>query len=490
MRRYAIGLLAFLLCSCTVGPNYVRPCVQTPVKFKEVPKGWKVAEPKVVNCNNAEWWKIFNDPLLNSLEPQVALYNQNIKSAAAVYEQAYYLVQEARAAYYPTLDFSGSLVRQKRVASSTVSSSTTSFSPTGGTILGTTTGGSSSSVTTSHTLLLDALWEPDIWGQVKRTVEAAQGGANANGALFAATKLSMQATLAQSYFSLRALDTDQKLLDDTVRDYKAALKITKNQYTSGTAQRTDVLQAQSLLESAEALAINNGISRGKFEHAIAVLIGKPPECFSLPRMPLTTKPPIIPLEMPSTLLERRPDVAQAEYLAIQANAQIGVAISAFYPTLSLSGTASMAGANYAHWFSLPMLAWAVGPQLAQNLFDGGLRQATTDAARANYQSTVALYRQAVLAAFQDVEDNLVSIRLLQAQVAALNKAAADAKRAEKLILNQYKAGTVAYSSVLTAQINAYTAQKTAADVVGLQMASAVGLIKALGGGWDGVLRCS
>jgi NodT family efflux transporter outer membrane factor (OMF) lipoprotein len=315
-------------------------------------------------------------------------------------------------------------------------------------------------------------------------VEANAAGAQASAAQLALVRLSSQATLAQTYFQLRALDKDQKILDDTVVDYRKALKLTKNRYASGVAGRTDVVQAQSQLDNARALAINNRIGRAQFEHAIAVLLGEPPANLSIPAEPLTAKPPAIPLEVPSALLERRPDVAQSERLAAEANAQIGVAIAAYFPTLTLSGTASEQNRNYAHWFSIPALNWSLGPQLAETIFDGGLRKATTAAARANYEATVATYRQTVLTAFQDVEDNLVSLRVLKQQSVAENSAAASARLALKLIFNQYKSGTAAYSDVITAQTAAYTAEKSAADINGLRMTAAVGLVKALGGGWN------
>jgi NodT family efflux transporter outer membrane factor (OMF) lipoprotein len=381
------------------------------------------------------------------------------------------------------------ITRQKHVSGAIGSS--ISGSTTGGinTNVTSTTGGASTSTNssgpfTSHSLLLNALWEPDIWGSVARTVEASEAGAEASAAQIALTRLSAEASLAQFYFELRAVDKDQQLLSDTVRDYKHALQLTQNRYTAGVAARADVVQAQAQLESATALAINNHINRALYEHAIAVLIGQPPSAFAIKFKPLTALPPEIPITIPAVMLERRPDVAQAERLMAQANAQIGIAIAAYFPTLSLSASGSVQNLGYAHWFSLPALNWSVGPQLAETLFDGGLRQATTAAARHNYEATVGSYRQIVLAAFQDVEDNMASLRILHTQAIAQYKAAASAREAVKLIINQYKAGTLAYSDVITAQTTAYNAEKSAADVRGLQMTAAVGLIKSLGGGWN------
>lgn len=493
-------LTTTLLCACTVGPDYKRPPVQIPMKFKEAKKGWKMAKPQD-NCDRGKWWKIFNDPQLDALENQLIASNQTVQNAAANYQQALALVDEARASYFPTLSGSVSITRQRQGASSfsstsssassssllagsTTSSSTTSSAPISSVTNTARSSGSAGTTFTSHSWLLNATWEPDIWGSVHRTVEAGVAGAQASGALLALTRLSAEASLAQYYFELRGVDNDQRLLNKTVFDYKKSLKLTQNQYKSGVAARVDVVQAQSQLESAEASALNNGIIRAQYEHAIAVLIGQPPENFSISAEHVTIKTPRIPLGVPSLLLERRPDIAQAERLMAQANAQIGIAVSAYFPSLTLSGATSMASPGYAHWFAMPDLGWSIGPQLAETFFDGGLRSATVAASRANYKATIASYRAIVLAAFQDVEDNLSSLRILQSETLVQNKAAADARLALKLVTNQYKAGTVAYSNVITAQIAAYNAEKIASDSRYLEMTSAVGLVKALGGGWD------
>ena len=302
--------------------------------------------------------------------------------------------------------------------------------------------------------------------------------------MLAVTRLSAQGSLAQYYFELQALDRDQDLLDKTVKDYKIALHLTQNQYASGVAARADIVQAQSQLEVAEAQAINNGILRGQYEHAIAVLMGRPPADFSMPFSPLKATPPVIPVSIPTALLERRPDIAQAERLMQQTNAAIGIAVSAYYPSFNLSGSLSESGGIIGNIARGPTIGWSYGLQVADIIFDGGLRSATVRAAKAAYTAQVAAYRQTVLTAFQDVEDNLVSLRILEKEGIAQNKAAASAHLALKLVTNQYKSGTVPYSSVVTSQIAAFTAQKNAYDVVGLQMSAAVGLIKALGGGWS------
>ena len=472
-----------LLSSCAVGPDYVRPPVKTPAKFKEAKnRHWKVVHPNDA-CERGEWWRIFHDEKLNSLEEQLNDSNQNIVAAAANFRQASALVDEARASYFPTLSGSLSIQRQKGGGSSSfVSTSSTGTTSTGSAV----TGSAGLHVFSSHSWILDSTWEPDIWGLVRRQVEASAASAQSSAALLAVTRLSAEGSLAQYYFELRSLDADQKFLNATVKSYKEALQLTRNQYNSGVASRADIVQAQSQLESAQALMINNGINRAIYEHAIAVLIGEPPANFSMPFMPLTQTPPSIPLMLPSQLLERRPDVAQAERLMAQTNAQIGVAKAAYFPTLALNASASVSATNagFSQLFQVPNVAWAYGPQLTQLIFDGGLRDATVAAARAGYDSAVASYRQVVLAAFQDVEDNLASLRILGEQAVVQNKAAASAKLALKLVINQYKSGTVAYSSVITAQINAFAAEKSAIDVTGLRMTSAVGLIKALGGGWE------
>ncbi|TAK78203.1 MAG: efflux transporter outer membrane subunit [Gammaproteobacteria bacterium] len=484
-----ISFTVFLITSCEVGPDYVRPTVTTPVAFKEAKgnKDWKVAAP-CDDKDRGEWWKIFHDPELNHLEDQLNHSNQTILNAAANYEEAKALVDEARANYFPTLVGTATLTREKQSSgsSSFVSSSTTGTATSTQTGTATSTSGSSPSnnISTTHSLVLDGTWEPDMWGSVRRSVEASQAGAESSAALLASTRLSQQASLAQYYFELRGIDTDQKILNDTVAGDQRSLALTRHQYKSGVAALADVVQAQSALEAAQAAAINNGITRAQYEHAIAVLIGVPPADFALLPSPSNIAPPAIPLEVPSALLERRPDIAQAERLMAQANAQIGVAIAAYFPTLTLNASATMNGQNYNRWFSMPNLGWSYGPQLAETILDGGLRKATVAASRATYQASVASYRQTVLTAFQDVEDNLASLRILKDEAVVQEKAVASARLALRLVINQYKSGTVPYSSVITAQLTAYTAEKNAADINYLRMTAAVGLIKALGGGWD------
>jgi NodT family efflux transporter outer membrane factor (OMF) lipoprotein len=490
---------ASLLSSCMVGPNYKRPNLLVPPKFKEqkgptqvklihAPKDkiWKPIQSQN-NCERSKWWTVFKDPVLNDLEEQLNRYNQNIVNAYENYQVALAIVDEARAALFPSLTGALSVFRQKTGSGTTSFISSSAGTTTAGTASTTATG--ISTTATTYSALLSTSWEPDIWGVVRRTIESDVAAAQSNAALLVYTRLSAQGALAQYYFELRTLDTNQKLLDDTVKAYKKTLQLTRNQYTSGIAARSDVVQAQVQLENEEALALNNGILRGQYEHAIAVLMGRPPANLTLKFMPLDLKLPVIPLEVPTVWLERRPDIAEAERLVQKASALIGVAIAAYYPAVTLTGSGSAAGRAIHQLIHTPSLGWSVGLQAAETLFDGGLRSATVRAAKSAYFAQVAAYRQTVLTAFQNVEDNLIALRILRAQLKVQNKAAKDATFALKLVLNQYKAGTVNFVSVLTAQVAAYTAQQTANQDAGLLMSSEVGLLIALGGGWDAKSLC-
>ncbi|NIF42574.1 efflux transporter outer membrane subunit [Burkholderia sp. Tr-862] len=460
---------AVLLAGCAVGPDYHRPDTSIPAAFKEAPAGWKVAQP-ADRADRGPWWTVYNDPQLDALIGKLNASNQTIAQSAAAYRQARALVAEARAAYFPTvgLTASGSRARSGRTSTSSGSSSF----------------GSSSSISNSYSVGLDASWEPDLWGKVSRSVSAQRAGEAAAAADLANARLSQQALLAQTYFQLRTSDALQKLLDDTVKSYGESLKLTQNQYAQGVAARADVIQAQTQLQSAQAASIDNGVARAQYEHAIATLIGEPASTFSLPPNPLTAQPPITPVDVPSALLERRPDIAAAERRAASANEQIGVAIAAFFPTLTLSATGGFQSSVWSQLFTLPARFWTVGPQLAATLFDAGLRAAQTDAARATYDQDVAAYRLAVLTAFQDVEDNLASQRILAQEVDVQRQAVDSAEQALAIVTNQYKAGTVAYLNVLSAQTTAFTAQQKLATISGQRMVSSVGLVKALGGGWE------
>jgi len=462
----AVALAAAgLVAGCAVGPDYQRPAAEIPASYKEAAPGWKVAEPADQQDRGA-WWTIYQDPQLNALEDKLNAANQTIAQYAAAYRQARALVGEARAAYFPTLGATASGTRSGSGSSSSTSSA------------------SRSGVYNSYSLQLDASWEPDLWGSVSRSVNAQKAGQQGAAADLANARLSAQATLAQTYFALRALDANQKLLDETVAAYQRSLQLTQNQYAAGVAARSDVIQAQTQLQSAQASAIDNGVQRAQDEHAIAVLVGEPASTFSIPPMPLTATPPAVPAQMPSALLERRPDIASAERKAAAANEQIGIAIAAFFPSLTLSANGGFQSSVFSQLLTAPSRFWTVGPQLAATLFDAGLRRAQTEAARAAYDQSVATYRLAVLTAFQDVEDNLASQRILEQEIVVQQKAVESARQALAIVTNEYKAGTVGYVNVLTAQTTAFTAEQKLQTIAGQRMVSSVGLVKALGGGWD------
>lgn len=463
---------AVLLAGCAVGPDYHRPDTPMPAAFKEAPAGWKVAQP-ADGADRGAWWRVYGDPQLDTLIDKLNASNQTIAQSAAAYRQARALVAEARAAYFPTVGLTASGSRSRTPRASLSSGSSSSFG-----------GGSSGSIGNSYSVGLDASWEPDLWGKVSRTVGAQRAGEAAAAADLANARLSQQATLAQTYFQLRTADALQKLLDDTVASYARSLQLTQNRYAQGVAARADVIQAQTQLQSAQAAAIDNGVARAQYEHAIATLIGEPASTFSLPPLPLAAEPPVTPVGVPSALLERRPDIAAAERRAAAANEQIGVAISAFFPTLTLSAQGGVQSSVWSNLFTLPARFWTVGPQLAATLFDAGLRAAQTEAARATYDQDVAAYRLSVLTAFQDVEDNLASQRILAQEIDVQRQAVDSAEHALAIVTNQYKAGTVDYLNVLTAQATAFSAHQKLATITGQRMVSSVGLVKALGGGWD------
>ena len=449
----AVGLT--VVAACAVGPDYHRPKFDASPDYKEA-ADWKPSEPNDV-FNRGPWWEIFKDDALNQLELRIDISNENVKAAAAAYDQARALVAQARAGFWPTVGVNAGKQR------------------------GSTDGG--------HTLTTDsagvsANWDLDIWGQIRRSTESNRASAQSSAAALAAARLSAQAELATDYFELRAQDQLQKLLDDTVVAEELSLKITESRYRFGVAARADVVSAQAQLLSSQAQQVNAQIQRGILEHAIAVLIGQQPAAFSLTSSAMRTDVPTVPAGIPSTLLERRPDVAQAERKVAAANAQIGVAISAFFPSLTLSGSEDYTGPNWSHLFLVPNRIWSVGPQLAETLIDGGLRRAQVAQARAAYDISVDNYRQTVLAGFEQVEDDLVTLRVLEKQAVIEEAAVAAAREAEKLTLNQYKAGTVPYSSVITAQTTRLSAEETALAVLSSRLQASVSLIEAVGGGWD------
>jgi NodT family efflux transporter outer membrane factor (OMF) lipoprotein len=454
---------SFALGGCAVGPDYARPqMADTTLAFKEG-QNWKPAEPRELSAGG-RWWEMFGDAQLNALAAEVDISNQNLALAEANFRSAQAAVQNSRAALSPTLDATASSTRSRSASSSSSSGS--------------------AGVRNAYSFGLNASWEADIWGRVRRNVEASAANAQASAADLAAARLSAQAALAQNYLQLRVLDAQQQLFDETVSAYQRSYQLTQNQYAAGMVAKSDVIQAQTQLRSAQAQALDNQVSRAQMEHAIALLVGKTPASFSLSRAPLAAVAPPIPQGLPSMLLERRPDVAAAERRVAAANANIGVAKAAYFPTLTLSASGGYQSSSFADWFSLPGRVWSLGPQLAQSIFDGGARRAATDQAIASYDGTVAQYKLAVLTAFQEVEDNLAALRILEQEAAVQDEALQSARQAVTLVTNQYKAGTVSYVNVITAQATALSAERSALDIQNRRMAASVLLAKALGGGWD------
>ena len=455
-----------LFTACSVGPDYVRPTAETPTAYKES-EGWKQAEPRDHLVRGA-WWEIFSDAELNALEEQVNISNQSLAAAEAQFRQALELVQVARAAYFPTLTAGASATRSLRSRDAL---------------------GSSSATTSGHTFNdylapLTASWAIDVWGRVRRQVESSRASAQASAAVVESVRLLTQAQVAQNYFQLRMLDAQKKFLDETIIAYQKSLELTQNRYASGVASRADVLQAETLLKSTQAQSIDLGVQRAQLEHAIAVLLGKPASVFSLPAMPLNALPPVIPVGVPSELLERRPDIAVAERNMAAANAQIGVAKAAFFPNVTLNGSVGYESTDTSNWLTWPSRFWSLGAGVSEVVYEGGLRRAQTAAARAAYEVTVASYRQTVLTAFQQVEDNLAVLRILEGEAQVQQGALQAARQSVTVALNQYKAGTVNYLSVIVLQAASQNSEITAITIQGRRLTAAVNLIQALGGGWN------
>ncbi len=469
--RWASAVAALLVAaSCAVGPNYHRPKLDAAPSFKES-GDWKPSEPNDV-LDRGPWWEMYGDDTLNQLELRIDISNQNVLAAAAAFDQARALVAEARAGYWPTV--TASVARQRGGAGVPTTITNAAGVPV--------TASSRSPITNSAGLSVN--WYLDIWGKIRRTAESNRASAQASAAALAAARLSAQGALATDYFELRAQDQLQKLLDDTVEAETISLKITESRYRFGVAARADVVSAQAQLLSSQAQQVNAKIQRATLEHAIAVLIGQQPASFSLSPSAMRTGVPTVPAGVPSTLLERRPDVAEAERKVAAANAQIGVATAAYFPDLTLSGSDDYTGSSMSHLIRASNRVWSIGPALAETLFDGGLRRAQVAQARAGYEGTVAAYRQTVLAGFQQVEDELVTLRVLEQQAVIEEAAVAAAREAEKLTLNQYKAGTVPYSSVITSQTARLSAEQTALTVLSNRLQASVALIEAVGGGWN------
>lgn len=464
MRRNVVASIALIaLGGCMVGPDYRRPDVEVPAAYKETGE-WKVAQP-ADEASRGKWWEVFGDPKLDAIVEQVEISNQSVRAAEAQFRQARALVAASRASFFPALTGNVSITRSQ--------------SPTGP-IGGTTAG----RVLSNRSASLDASWEPDLWGRVGRTVESSEASAQASAADLAAALLSAQAELVSDYFQLRVLDAQKKLLDENVAAFQKSLDLTNNRYAAGVAAKVDVVQAQAQLKSTQADAIDTGVQRAQFEHAIAILVGKPPAQFSIAPEPLAVSMPEIPSGLPSALLERRPDIAAAERRVAAANAQIGVAKSAYFPALTLSASGGFRSTDAAQWLTVPSRFWSIGSAIAQTIFDAGLRRAQTEQAIAAYDATVAQYRQTVLGGFQEVEDNLAALRILDEEAKVQEEAVSAARESVMLTLNQYKAGTVSYLNVVTVQATQLASERAAVTVLGRRLVAAATLVKALGGGWN------
>jgi NodT family efflux transporter outer membrane factor (OMF) lipoprotein len=480
--RAALIALPLFFTACSVGPDYVTPTAPVPVaNYKEL-GDWKQARPKD-DMIRGKWWEIYHDPQLNALEDQVSISNQNVIQAEAQFREAAATVKVARAAFFPTVTTNPSYTMSQ--ASQSLTSGSSSGGGGGGT--------SGSGRSTQHVgaqdvslydLPVEASYMVDIWGSVRRSVEANSATAQASFANLENARLSYQATLAQDYFSLHGLDAQEQLLRTTVASYEKFLELTTNQYNSGIVSQADVAAAKTQLDTTKAQLINVGVQRAVYEHAIATLIGKPAPDFSLRKVSLSGTPPAIPVGMPSTLLERRPDIAEAERQVASANASIGVQVAAYYPQLTLSASTGLEAIEFSQLFSGPSFLWSVGPAVAQTIFDAGATHGRVQEAQANYDATVANYRQVVLTAFQQVEDDLSGLRILKDEAAAQDLAVVSARQSLDITTNEYKAGTVDYLNVITAQATALSDELAAVTIRTNRMTTSVLLIEALGGGWD------
>jgi len=459
-----MSIAALQLTGCVVGPKYHPPVIQAPPAYKEI-GDWKPAQPNDQNLGG-NWWTVFQDPQLDALELQVNVSNQNLKAAEAQFQQARAALRYNRADYYPTVTAGPSATRTRVSANA----------PTSSLLRGVTYN--------DFVFPFDVSYQADVWGRVRKTVESYREQAQASAADLATVNLSMHADLAVDYFQARSLDAEVQLLNTTVTQYEQALELNESRFQGGIASEVEVEQAKTILQTTRAQAIDVGVARAQFEHAVAILIGKPPAEFSLPPLPLTAPPPHIPVGVPSVLLERRPDIAAAERLVASANAQIGVAKSAYYPTISLGASGGFESSSITTLLNGPSGLWSFGLSAVGTVFDVGRRRALTDQARAAYDFQVANYRQTVLNGFQQVEDNLAAVRILENEAKVQDQAVVAAQRSLDLSITRYKGGVTSYLEVITAQNAALTDEVTAVNILGRRMANTVLLIQALGGGWD------
>jgi NodT family efflux transporter outer membrane factor (OMF) lipoprotein len=458
-----LATMILFFSACAVGPKYKAPAVPVPPAYKEI-GNWKTAQPSDQNLGG-NWWEIFQDPQLNALEQQIDVSNQNLKAAVAQSQEARAALRYARADYYPTVSTAPSATREQYSNNLPVSAARgTTFN--------------------DFVLPVDISYQVNAWGRVSKNVESYREQAQASAADLAVVNLTMHSDLAIDYFAARTLDAEEKLLQNTVTQYERALQLNEDRYQGGLASEVEVEQARTILQTTRAQLVDVGVARAQYEHAAAVLIGKPPANFSLPPLPLTTPPPPIPVGVPSELLERRPDIAGAERRVASANAQVGLAKTAYYPLVNILGSGGFESGTITTLLQGPSALWSVGASAAATIFDGGRRHALNDEAKATYDSSVASYRQTVLSAFQQVEDNLAGLRVLEQEAGVQATAVQSAQRSLDLSNTRYEGGVTSYLEVITAQNAALSDEVTAVNILGRRMASAVLLIEALGGGWD------
>ncbi|WP_233842163.1 efflux transporter outer membrane subunit [Dyella sp. 2HG41-7] len=465
--------LALMLGGCMVGPDYHRPQVPMPTQYKELP-GWSTATPEAGEAPKGDWWTVFNDPLINELEPMVSVSNQTVRQAYFNYQQAEAEVQVARASLFPTIGITGSADKQGGAKSSSLTGSTSSAS------------GSSSrhTVTTSGSLEGNASWAPDLWGQVRRSIEESKAKAQASQATLANATLSEQIALADAVTELRITDADTDLLQKTVDAYTEYLRVVANQGTAGTVAPSDVLTARTQLESAKSSLIALGIARAQYAHAIAVLVGKNPEELDIPHSTSIPGLPTIPVGMPSTLLQRRPDIAVAERQMAEENAAVGVAVAAYYPNVTLSAADGFSQSPLAGLLHLANHVWSLGANVDETVFDFGARHGQVAAAKASYEAAVANYRGTVLTALEDVENDLSNLRILAQQAQMQDTVVNDATQSAQMAFNEYQAGTVDYTTAATARAAQFSAQQSALSITQQRLLDTISLIGDIGGGWS------
>jgi len=466
VRWLGLGLCAVFLSACAVGPDYKKPEMTTPAQFKQA-EGWRQAAPSDALARGA-WWELYGDAQLNGLVEKLNSSNQTVAQFEAQYRQAKALVRSARGAFFPTLDLSASKNRSSQGTGSSSSSLTSS----------------SSGIRDTYSTQLGVSWEADVWGKLRRGLEADKASAQASLADLASMQLSLQSELVQNYLQLRVIDEQKRLLESTVDAYQRSLTMTQNQYRAGISGKDAVAQAQTQLKTTQADLIDLIWQRAQFENAIAVLMGQAPADFNLAATTAIPALPQIPLELPSQLLERRPDIAAAERSVMAANANIGVAKAAYYPDLTLSMSGGYSSSTFTNWISLPNRFWSVGPQLAMTLFDGGQRSAEVDRTEAVYDQTVAQYRQTVLNGFQEVENYLVQLKVYEDEAGVRTEALMSARESLRLTNNQYKAGLIAYLDVVNVQTTALSNERSVLTLLQSRLIASVQLIAALGGGWS------